>query len=95
MIFLGLVSSDVSEEPTVSVSGVTEFGSVSFSCCLSDGREVAIAGIEGSNTTKNMDVCLWCVGSGLCDERIARSQESNWVCVSKCVWSRTVHNEAS
>jgi len=60
MIFLGLVSSDVSEEPTVSVFGVTEFGSVSFSSCRSGGRKVAIAGVEGSNTTENVDVCLWC-----------------------------------
>jgi len=96
---LGLVSSDVSEERTVSVFGVTEFVSVLVAAADPGGREVAIAGIEGSNVAENMDVCPWCI---LCDVYVAASATNGSLvqrrptgCVSKCVWSRTLNNEAS
>ena len=43
-------------------------------------------------------VCsVCCVGKGLCDEVITRSEESYWacVCVCNCVWSRNLNNEAA
>jgi hypothetical protein len=36
-----------------------------------------------------------CVGSSLCDGLITRSEESYWVCVYNCVWSRNLKNEAA
>jgi hypothetical protein len=36
-----------------------------------------------------------CVGSGLCDELITRSEESYQVCLSNCVCSRNFNNEAA
>jgi hypothetical protein len=65
-LLVGLVSSDVSEEPTVSIFGVTEFGSVSFSCCDLVVVKSLFAGVEGSNTAENMDFCPWCILCGVC-----------------------------
>ena len=45
---------------------------------------LSIAGIAGSSPTKDMGsslaIVVCCVGSSLCDELIARSGESYWVC---------------
>jgi len=35
--------------------------------------------------------CVCCVGSGLCDELIARSEES----YRMCAWSRNLNSEAA
>ena len=36
-----------------------------------------------------------CVGSGLCDELITRTEEFCRLCVSNCVLSRNLNNEAA
>jgi len=48
-----------------------------------------IVGIECSNPAEGMDfrLCLYCVGSGLCDELITCSEECYQVCVSNYVLS--------
>jgi hypothetical protein len=47
----------------------------------------SIAAIAGSIPAEGMDVSsvVCCVGSGLCDELITRSEESYRVCVSVCL----------
>jgi hypothetical protein len=51
----------------------------------------SVAGVAGSNPTRSMDVfllCLYavlsCVGTGLCDGLITRSEESYRVCLILC-----------
>ena len=41
--------------------------------------------------------CVGCVlsGSGLCDGPITRPEESYWVCVFGCVWSKNLNNETA
>jgi len=41
-------------------------------------------------------VCCGCVGKGLCDELITRSEKCYWkcMCVSNCVQSRNLNDEA-
>jgi len=52
--------------------------------CKAYVRTCSTAGIAGSEPADGMDIrlfCLCCVGSGLCDEMITRSEESYMVCV--------------
>ena len=58
----------------------------------------------GSNPTEGMDVRLFvfivcCVGSGLSGELITRPEEyyraRARACVSNCVWSRNLDNQAA
>jgi len=40
--------------------------------------------------------CVVCYeGSGLCDELITHAEESSWVCLSNCEWSRDINTEAA
>jgi len=60
-----------------------------------------MAGVAGSNSFEGIYVysslvfVVCCVGSGLCDELITRSEEPYRLCVSKCVLYRNLKNEAS
>ena len=50
-----------------------------------------IAGISGLNSAEGMNVrllCFFCVGSGLCDEPITRSEESCRARARVCVFWR-------
>jgi hypothetical protein len=60
---------------------------------IADPSGRAVAGVAGSNPTRGMDICLFClyvmmpcVGRGLCDGLITRPEESYRV--SNCMWSR-------
>jgi hypothetical protein len=63
------------------------------------GLSRLIAGMRVSIPLRGMDFCplcllCLCVGSGLCYGLINRSEESYRVCMSNCVWSRKLKNEA-
>jgi len=50
----------------------------------------------GSNPTGGMDVCRECCvlsGRTLCDALITRQEESYWLWLRRCVWSRNLKNE--
>jgi hypothetical protein len=56
-------------------------------------------GIADANPAEGMEVPLFlvvcCVGSGLCNRLITRSEESYRVRVSNCVWSGNLNNEVA
>jgi hypothetical protein len=54
----------------------------------------SIARVAGPNPANCLDVfVVCCVGN--CDELITRSEVSYQMCVSNCVWSADIKNEAS
>jgi RsiW-degrading membrane proteinase PrsW (M82 family) len=38
---------------------------------------------------------VFCADGAFYDELNSRSEESNWVCVSNCLWSTNLRNEAT
>jgi hypothetical protein len=55
-------------------------------CTIPCKIPISIAGVAGSNPAEGMDVsslvfAVCCVGSGLCDELITRSEEFYRVCI--------------
>ena len=56
--------------------------------------------MAGSNTAEGMHVesvvfVVYCVGGGLCDELITRSEDSCRLCLSDCDWSRNLNSEVA